>query len=219
MSIDRYNQRSYWLKRCNGKLAISECPFASRSLTDRSPILWTYIMHGGMGPCEAWSGWWSFYPEPLALAGYLRHVLIPCLHEPVLAHYGKRPEPGSPLMTLDEMLELTGDDDDNIKEFIEEIDSVFGKGDSTVLGGIERALGHVNYSGGSWGQDGFELHSIVSAGQVVLERNQESCPDDVEREEIMGCSDEEWIEICESVTSNSTSKEHFLETLETNALH
>ena len=213
MSSDRFNKRSYWRRQCGGVLRLLERPFAPRSLTARSPLLWTFIMEGS----ESWHGWWSYYPEPLALAGYLRHVLVPCLHEPVLVHHGGRPEPESPLMTLEQMLEITGDDDDNIKAFIGEIDKVFGKGDRAVLAGIRQALKHVDFSGG-WGGEGFVLHTrILSAGRAILERHRDSCPDREEREEILGCTDSGWIELCRNVTSNRTAKRRFLQALDDNA--
>jgi hypothetical protein len=218
----------YWSDKCGGSFQLDSEPFEGKPVTTRSTFLYSSSSSPMTPCCSSYSGWYHL-PTPVALAGYLRFLLLPVY----FAWYIDRDqwsEDGDTMVTVEDMLtEFRSTDDfwgeeaiQPIEEIIAMLDSAMScKTDSDCFKTIKDVATVFNgywAEGGGWNFEIKVYDNPVEVGEILADNFDWDDDDDFDEDETEELDDDEAQRIavraiCEKAATDREKGEIFLDAL------
>lgn len=211
---------SFWNEQYKGVSELTG-PFHGEPITDKTIFLWSEMT--APLPSGGSAGAWDYFPEPKALAAYLRFRMFPVFFEIWLVREEWDPN-SNEFISADELFSRAmgskkcryAEDIPSMKSLIQQLDKLLPlDDDAAILSGIQQVIKAFNAvweNTGTWQFSIGVFSDPVSVGEEIYRRRTEGEDDEVEFfEEEFGMNKVEWLEICALVTSDKKAQEHFLE--------
>lgn len=197
-----------------------ESPFNQIPLTQDSLYFWNQM--SAPLPSGSTYGAWGIFPDPAALAGFLRYIVLPTFFEIWLnrEEWDKDPEAFIKAEELFERAEKSGkcgylEDLPLMRSLIESLDALMVKNNEDVRTGLVDVAEKFN---NRWQETPTWCFKIeiyedpVAVGKEVLGRVVEDLDEDSVIDEF-GMSEEDWMKICKNVLIDEHAKTQYIETL------
>ena len=195
-------------------------PFNDSPLTKDSIYLWNQM--STPLPDGSTHGTWGVFPEPKALAGFLRYIVLPIFFEIWLVReeWDDDPERFIKAEELFAMAEKTGkcryiEDVPFMKPLIATLDALMDRSNEEVTRGLADVAEKFNYR---WEDTStwcfkIEIHeNPVSVGKEIFNCVAEDLEPDYIVEEF-GMSEDAWMKICRSALEDESAQAQFIERL------
>lgn len=218
---------SFWKEKNEGVSQLSS-PFQDMAITGKTVFLWSEIT--APLPSGAAGGEWGWFPEPKALAGYLRFHMLPVYFETWLVREDWDTK-GEDFISAEELFSRAVDsnrcwytkDIPLMRSLIEQLDDLLRRGDdSAVMSGLERVAEAFNgkFEHTATWQFKIEVYADpVSVGKEIYRRTTE---DEEDEDEVFAESFEmnkaEWLDVCSRTTVDTAAQERFLQVLDASCL-
>lgn len=222
MSNESWRELDFW-KNYSGSL---ESPFNREKLTDQSMFLWNEMT--APLPYGHTAGAWGAFPEPEALIGFLKYIVLPTFFETWLIREEWDEEPEK-YISPEELFNRARNSEKcrytediiEMKGFIDSLNSLFGKSYSEIKSGLQEIEKKFNAKWSDTPTWCFRIEGYDSPGAVcseILGRHEvEMTDEDDFFQEEMGFSKEEWKHICKNAASDLEAQDKFFQILERNA--
>ena len=197
-----------------------ESPFNGESLTKDGVYLWNQM--SAPLPSGSTNGVWGIFPDPKALAGFLRYIVFPIFFEIWLVReeWDQDPEKFISAENLFELAEQSGkcryiEDVSLMKTLITELDVLMDQDNAKVRAGLKDVANKFN---GRWEDTPTWCFKIevfedqVAVGKEIFRRVSEDMEKEYIEEEF-GMSENNWMEICKKVLTDKSAKEQFTKRL------
>lgn len=213
---------SFWKEKYKGVSEISG-PFQNEKITNGTIFLWSEMTApmpgGGSG------GEWDWFPEPKAIAAYLRFRMLPVYFEIWLVREewdSKTEEFISAEQLFSRAIESNkcryAEDIPLMQSLIQQLDDLLGqREDASIISGLQQVVGAFN---DKWENTGTWQFSIkifadpVSVGKEIHRRTTEEEDDgDEVFEEAFEMKRSEWLDVCSRAVSDPEAQERFLQVL------
>lgn len=218
MTVTNWASFSEWKKMVNATNCGVESPFNDNALTDGCIFLWNQM--SAPMPSGSTVGSWGCFPEPKALAGFLRFVVLPKFYEIWLVReeWDKEPEKFVKAEELLDMAEQSGkcrhfDDAQLMKTLIADLDALMEQDDEKVTMGLRTVAKKFSERWENTPTWCFKIgiyDNPVMVGKEIFNR----VADDLEAAyaaEEFGLTEEAWIDICQKALIDKASQEQFSE--------
>jgi hypothetical protein len=198
-----------------------ESPFNLMELTEKSLFLWSQM--SAPMPSGATNGSWGIFPEPKALAGFLKHVVFPVFFETWLVREEWDGNPDS-VISVNEILSKAESSDKCryrediplMKNLIKTNYGFFNLPDGEVIKGLQDLTGKFNdrfEDTSTWSFQLKTFQSPLDVGKEIVSRI-----DDEFVEEELGLSSKAWLDTCGRVLKDKKAQDEFKRILAESAL-
>jgi len=219
MDQNQWGSFDYWQALYDGKSRSLEGCFSSNTLTDSSIFIWFEISPPKRS--DALNGKWDQYPEPKALAGFLRYVGLSAFFDIWLVreewdNAPRRFRHPDYLLTMAENSDACRFKEKipNMQEIYAELDELFDLPDDEVRKGLKQIASDFNEHWShtnSWHFRIQILNSPMDVGEEIFSRQKKA--------ETPFCfSKRDWLDLCGNVLDDPESQKQFLQVMDDNAL-
>jgi len=199
-------------------------PFDNIPLSEDSIFLWNQI--STPLPAGGTNGVWGIFPEPKALAGYLRYIALPFFFGIWLVRE-EWDDDSEKLIPAEEMFDIAeqpgkcrySEDIPTMRTLIAELDALMDKDSESIKGGIIKIVNKFNERWEEAPTWSFKLEAYedtVSVGKEIFNRVAEDVDDEYVADEF-GMTQVTWMDICQNALVDTSAYNQFAEKLRDSA--
>ena len=197
-----------------------ESPFDYMPLTKNSIFHWNQV--SAPMPSGSTNGAWGTFPEPKALAGFLRYVVLPQFFEIWLVREEWDDEPDR-FISAEELFDLAEksekcryiEDVQVMKTLIAGLDALMGQDNEKVRAGLNDVAKKFNEKWENTPTWCFKIEIYedpVAVGKEIYKRVAADVKEEYLNEDF-GMSEDDWIDICRKALTDESAQEQFNEKL------
>lgn len=219
MSGKKWGEFEYWQTLYQDKLRSLEGLFSSELLSADSIFIWYEIAPPKRSTMI--NGKWDVYPEPKALAGFLRYIGFPVYFD-IWLQREEWDRNSAAFTHPDEVLDLAAspfgsrfkDAIPVMQEIYSKLDELFGLPDAAVRKGLREVADLFNQN---W-SDTDSWHFKIKIFDTAPEVGEEVFSTQKDSNSPFEMSKRDWLELCAAATKDPQAQTRFLKILSENAL-
>jgi hypothetical protein len=215
--IMQWDSLNFWKEKAGGTISV-ELYFNESELNPRSIFIWTEMTMPM--PSGSTVGSWLWFPEPKALVGYLKHVLFPSYFGIWLVReeWDTSEDEFLPVEKMLDDAEKAAEcrykqDIPLMREIIKDFDKLFDQEDRLVIEQLKNIENKFNIRWENTPTWCFKIQIFSSpfdVGKEIIDRIED---EELDIDEELGMTTDEWLSVCKDIYQAEDHKEIFINEL------